>query len=104
MNSRGRAALREAHGKIRRRIDPVRVKLVSLFDPFRVGSPLPLQPWASRKAARPRLLNLVLSGPEFLLKKQEVNRLFHRGNSDTFDSINKLRPRSEIEHETLPPM
>ena len=78
VNSRGRAALREAHGKIRRRIDPVRVKLVSLFDPFRVGSPLPLQPWASRKAARPRLLNLVLSGPEFLLKKQEVNRLFHR--------------------------
>jgi len=78
VNSRGRAALREAHGKIRRRIDPVRVKLVSLFDPFRVGSPLPLQPWASHKAARPRLLNLVLSGPEFLLKKQEVNRLFHR--------------------------
>ena len=81
VNSRGRAALREAHGKIRRRIDPVRVKLVPLFDPFRVGSPLPLQPRASRKAARPRLLNLVLSGPEFLLKRQEVNRSLHREES-----------------------
>ena len=35
-------------------------------------------PWASRKAARPRLLTWVPSGRENLLKKQEVGGLSHR--------------------------
>jgi len=63
VNSRGRAALREAHGRVKQPVDPERVKQTGWFDPFRVESYEWLGPWASRKVACTRLLTPVPSGP-----------------------------------------
>ena len=61
-------------------------------------------PWASRKAARPRLLTWVPSGRENLLKKQEVVGLLYRVSSSIcarrLGELHRLITNSSIRRQT----
>ena len=63
VNSRGRAALREAHGMLSKRMGPCKgqTRGCSTLSASRLTRFK--RRWVSRKAAHPRLLKLVLSGP-----------------------------------------
>ena len=63
VKSRGRARCAKPTGVKQQGLKTLKgVKQSARFDPFRVGRCNRLVPWASRKAAYPRLLTFILSG------------------------------------------